>query len=123
MRKRYFLASLPLLSAALPANACVSEVPTFSVQDLSAFAFAFACVASLMMLGYMHLPATAKTKIKQLMAVSIMALTGLVVVGATWMLAAPTVMSWMQPSAAPTRVHPLKSVPVTQPANPLMVTF
>lgn len=123
MRKRYLLASLPLLSAALPAHACVSEVPTFSVQDLSAFAFAFACVASLLMLGYMHLPTVAKTRIKQAMAVSIMALVGLVVLGATWIFAAPTVMSWMQPAPTPANLRPLKSVPVTPPANPLMVTF
>lgn len=121
MRKTHLLALLPLLASALPAHACVSDVPTFSVQDMSTFLFGAASIGALMLLGYMQLPKTAKTKIKHGLAVTIMALTAVLVLGVGAVYGPPMVAAMMRPVV--NSVAPVRTPAVSPVTSPFMVRF
>jgi len=76
-----------------------------------------------MVLGYMHLPVTAKSKIKHAMVATIMGLAAMLAIGVTWMFAAPMVSTWMRPPVAPTVQPPLRTPTVSPTTTPMMVRF
>lgn len=121
MRKTQLLALMPLLASALPAHACVSDVPTFSVQDMSSLLFGAASIGALMLLGYMHLPKTAKTRIKQGMAVTIMVMGAVLLLGAASVYVPPFVSELIRPPA--TNVAPALTPTVKPATTPFMVRF
>jgi len=81
----------PMFLVVAPTYACVSDVPVFSIQDLSSMLFLMASLGSLLVLGYMSLPLRARGFIRKGMAVTAMGLGGLIVVG----IAASAVQSQM----------------------------
>ncbi len=121
MRKSHLLALMPLLASALPAHACVSDVPTFSVQDMSTFLFGATSVGALMLLGYMHLPKTAKTKIKQGMAVTIMVMTAVLALGVASVYGPPMFSAMMRPTV--NTVAPVRTPVVAPTTSPLLIRF
>ncbi len=113
---------MPLLVGALPAHACISDVPPISVQDISVVLFGAASVTSLVLLGYMHLPKTAKAWVKKAMATTIMGLMAIVAIAAVAVYVPPMVSNWMPQNSSNTIIRPART-PVVQPTSPFMVRF
>jgi len=108
-----FLIGAPIFLAVAPAYACVGEVPTFSVQDLSGFIFLAASVLSLLALGYMSLPKAIKLIIRKGMAITAMGLAGLVAVGIVAVAVQTQMARSPQPhnTIVPTTVHVAPMLP------------
>ncbi|MBS1953591.1 MAG: hypothetical protein JST89_05385 [Cyanobacteria bacterium SZAS-4] len=121
MRKTNLLALMPLLASALPAHACVSDVPTFSVQDMSTFLFGATSVGALVLLGYMQLPKTTKTKIKHGLSVTIMALSAMLALGVAAVYGPPMLSAMMRPAV--NAVAPARTPAVAPTTSPFMVRF
>jgi hypothetical protein len=93
------------------------------VQDVSVFLFGAASVTSLVLLGYMHLPKTAKAWIKQAMATTIMGLLAMVAIAVAVVYVQPMVSNWMPQNSSNTIIRPART-PVVHPiTSPLMMRF
>ncbi|MBI2809481.1 MAG: hypothetical protein HYX67_01430 [Candidatus Melainabacteria bacterium] len=121
MRKTHLLAFMPLLMSALPAHACISDVPSFSIQDMSTLLFGAASVGALLLLGYMHMSKTTKTRIRHGMAVTLMAMTAVLALGAASVYGPPMLSALIRPTV--NTVQPVRTPTIAPTASPFMVRF
>src|ERR1700735_4089824 len=99
--------AVPMLMAASPAFACVSDVPAFSVTDMSSFLFLGASATTLVVLGYMYLKPAAKAIVRRFMGLSALLLVGVIAVLASY----SAIDNYMRSHATVTAPVPVHSAP------------